>query len=42
MSNDDNQLTGVTFIGRDRIVVGMSRSSSDTVYRIWVARLRAP
>jgi hypothetical protein len=39
---DDNELTDVAFIGHDRIVVGMARSSSSTLYQVWVARLRAP
>jgi hypothetical protein len=39
--NADDQLYGVTFIGRDRIVVGSS-SATDNINHIWVARVRAP
>ena len=39
---DADGLNGVAFIGHDRIVVGSTRSSSSTIYQMWVARLRAP
>jgi hypothetical protein len=38
----DDELFGVSFIGRDRIVVGTTRISTDLVYQIWVARIRSP
>lgn len=37
---DNDRLTGVAFIGRDRIVVGTSFLSG--TQRTWIARLRAP
>jgi len=38
----DDSLLGVSFIGRDRIVVGYTRSPTDVIYQIWVARIRMP
>jgi hypothetical protein len=41
LSADDSAI-GLAFIGRDRIVAGYTRSQTDVIYRIWVARIRAP
>jgi hypothetical protein len=35
-------LTGVAFIGRDRIVVGNTAGATTAASQIWVARIRAP
>ena len=38
----NDALTGVAFIGRDRIVVGNTMGATTAASQIWVARIRAP
>jgi hypothetical protein len=38
----NDALTGVAFIGRDRIVVGNTLGATTVASQIWVARIRAP